>query len=80
VEPVADASCDPEKLALWGEFHESVAKLPDEQCEVFDLIWYHGLTQEETADVLGISLSSVKRRWQSARVNLMESLGNESPF
>ncbi len=75
----ADSSGDPGKLAAWGEFHERIQQLPDEQREVFDLLWYHGLTQEEAAELLRVSLSTVKRRWLTARVKLADSLGGEFP-
>jgi RNA polymerase sigma factor (sigma-70 family) len=70
----------PLQLAGWTEFHERVAALPDDECEIFGLLWYHGLTQDEAAEVLGISLSTVKRRWQDARLHLMEIYGGEPPF
>jgi RNA polymerase sigma factor (sigma-70 family) len=70
----------PLELAGWTEFHEQVASLPEEECEIFGLLWYHGLTQDEAAEVLDISLSTVKRRWQAARLHLMEIFGGEPPF
>lgn len=70
---------EPERLAAWSEFHEQVGKLPDEEREVFDLIWYQELTQAEAAAVLGVSERTVKRRWQSARLRLHERLGGLLP-
>jgi DNA-directed RNA polymerase specialized sigma24 family protein len=70
----------PLQLAGWTEFHGRVAELPEDECEIFGLLWYHGLTQDEAAEVLGISLSTVKRRWQAARLHLMETFGGEPPF
>ena len=40
--------------------------LSDEQREVFDLLWYEGLTQPEAATVLGVSLKTVNR-WVNGR-------------
>jgi RNA polymerase sigma factor (sigma-70 family) len=65
-------------LADWTEFHEQVAQLQEEDREVFDLLWYEGLTRDEVAALLGLSLSTVKRRWLSARLNLMNALGGKS--
>jgi RNA polymerase sigma-70 factor (ECF subfamily) len=50
--------------------------LPDEEREVVNLLWYDELTQEEVATVLNVSLRTVKRRWQSARLKLAEALGS----
>ena len=65
-DPTDDEADDPLKLAVWGEFHEAVQKLPDGEREVFELLWYQGLTQEEAAELLACDRSTVKRRWRSA--------------
>jgi RNA polymerase sigma-70 factor (ECF subfamily) len=61
---------EPQSLEDWADFHEFVAALPEEEREVFDLLWYQGLTQAEAAEVLGVSERSVRRRWFSARERL----------
>ena len=63
-------SDEPEDLTLWAEFHEAVNELPDELREIVDLLYYEGLTQDEAAEVLGISPRTLKRRWQAAKVLL----------
>src|SRR5262249_56458704 len=68
----ADLSQEPSRLAAWGEFHEQIAALPDEEREAFDLLWYQGLSQAEAAELLGVSERTVKRRWQAARLKLHE--------
>ncbi len=47
---------------------------PEEEQEIINLIWYEGLSQEEAAKLLDISMRTVKRRWQSARMKLHEVL------
>jgi len=74
-----DPSDDPARLAAWGEFHEQIGALPDEEREVFDLIWYQGLSQAETAELLNVSERTIKRRWQAARLKLHEALEGEVP-
>lgn len=69
----------PEGLEGWTAFHEFIEGLPDEQREVFNLLWYEGLTQPEAAEVLGVSLATLKRRWQSARILLHGAMRGESP-
>jgi RNA polymerase sigma-70 factor (ECF subfamily) len=75
----ADESADPTQLARWSEFHERIETLPDEEREVFDLVWYQGLSQAEVAELLQVSERTIKRRWQSARLKLHELLQGESP-
>lgn len=66
---------DPSRLAAWAEFHAQVERLPDEDREVFDLIWHQELSQAEVASLLGVSERTVKRRWASARLCLQKVLG-----
>lgn len=75
----ADTSGEPGRLALWGEFHEQVEKLPEDEREVVDLLWYQGLTQEEAAGILKVSDRTVKRRWQAARLKLHDALQGGLP-
>jgi RNA polymerase sigma-70 factor (ECF subfamily) len=71
----ADAAPAPDRLELWARFHECIDGLPDEEREVFALVWYHDLEQQEVARLLGISESTVKRRWRQARLALAERCG-----
>ncbi|HKI31681.1 MAG TPA: sigma-70 family RNA polymerase sigma factor [Gemmataceae bacterium] len=75
----ADNAADPEQLALWTEFHCQAGSLPDDAREVFDLIWYQGLTQMEAAEVIGVSDRTVKSRWRAARLALCRALGGTLP-
>lgn len=75
----ADFGDDPARLAAWGEFHQQVEALPEEERETFDLLWYQGLTQAEAGTLLGISERTVKRRWQSARLLLHDRLKGQLP-
>jgi RNA polymerase sigma-70 factor (ECF subfamily) len=70
---------EPEQLAVWEEFHRQADALPDEEREIFDLLWYQGLPQAEAAAVLGVSERTVKRRWQAARLKLHGALKGELP-
>jgi RNA polymerase sigma-70 factor (ECF subfamily) len=64
------SSLDPARLAGWTEFHRQVEALPDEEKQVFDLLHYQELPQAEAAQVLGLSLATLKRRWLAARLRL----------
>lgn len=67
-------SVEPETLEAWTRFHELAEALPEEEREVVSILWYEGLSQPEAASVLGVSLATVKRRWQAARLRLFELL------
>jgi RNA polymerase sigma-70 factor (ECF subfamily) len=75
----APSSDDPARFASWGEFHEKIDALPEADRELFDLLYYQGLTQPEAAGLLGVSLATLKRRWFAAQERLYESLGGNVP-
>jgi RNA polymerase sigma-70 factor (ECF subfamily) len=75
----ADVTHDPSRIEAWAEFHREVAALPDDEREVFDLIWYQGLSRAEAAEVLGISERTLMRRWQEARLALYDALDGQLP-
>ena len=69
---------EPETIEAWAKFHEVVETLIEHEREVVNLLWYEEMTHPEAAEVLGISLATVKRRWQSARIRLSETLDGEA--
>ena len=74
---LASGSSNP--LDQWTEFHEAAAGLPESQREVFDLVWYHGLSQSEVASVQHVSVRTVKKRWNAARLAIYDALGGRLP-
>jgi RNA polymerase sigma-70 factor (ECF subfamily) len=75
----SNSTFDGEKVRRWTEFHEAVARLPDELRAVFDLLWYQGISQAEAAALLGVAVPTVKVRWMKARLAVQKALGG-SPF
>src|SRR5262245_8119802 len=69
-EDPADLSHEPCSLAQWTELHQQIDALPDEEREVVGLLFYQGLSQAETAKVLGVSVRTVQRRWHAALCKL----------
>jgi RNA polymerase sigma-70 factor (ECF subfamily) len=69
----------PDRLAAWTDFHKEVDRLPEEEREVFDLLWYQGMKQTEAAALLNVSTKTIKRRWQSACLKLHDSLKDNLP-
>jgi RNA polymerase sigma factor (sigma-70 family) len=64
-----------EKVQRWTEFHEAVARLPDDLRAVFDLLWYQEMSQAEAAAILGIAVRTVKMRWMKGRLQVQQALG-----
>lgn len=72
--PILCMADDAQMPVGWDRFHDLVEALPDEERAVVDCLFVSELTQEETAQVLGLSLRTVKRRWQSARIRLQRAI------
>ncbi|MGD8414994.1 MAG: sigma-70 family RNA polymerase sigma factor [Candidatus Latescibacterota bacterium] len=55
---------------------EELGRLDERQSKVVELRFFAGLTQEETAEVLGVSVPTVRRDWRLARAWLGRHLEN----
>jgi RNA polymerase sigma factor (sigma-70 family) len=75
-----ETTYDPGRLAAWAEFHAAVAALGEADRELFDLLWYQGLTQAEAAALLAVTERTVNSRWLAARVRLGNALGGQLPI
>jgi RNA polymerase sigma-70 factor (ECF subfamily) len=75
----ADDSHEPGRLAQWCEFHQHVDDLPEEEREVVGLLFYQGMSQAEAAELLGVTVRTVQRRWQAALLRLHDLLEGELP-
>lgn len=68
------AAPDPDVLAVDAAL-EKLAALDQEQARLVELRYFGGLSVDETAEALGMSPATVKRRWTSARAFLARELG-----
>jgi RNA polymerase sigma factor (sigma-70 family) len=76
---VAEASGQPESLEEWTAFHEAVDRLPEEERQVMDLLWYRGLTHAQAAESLGLATKTIQRRWTSARLMIRDATKSDHP-
>lgn len=67
-----DAGGSRNQLAL--DLLDAIGKLPDEEREVVELIFFHGYSQPEVGEIIGVHEDTVKRRWARARVKLADHL------
>lgn len=74
----ADDTHDPGRLAEWWELHQHIDALPAPERSVVDLLFYHGLSQVQAASVLGVTIRTVQRRWQSALLQLHPRVRGET--
>jgi RNA polymerase sigma factor (TIGR02999 family) len=74
-ESLAGAANVPDMLPALDEALERLEKLDPEQARIVELRFFAGLTNEEAADALGLSVATLKRRWSLARAWLFRELG-----
>jgi RNA polymerase sigma-70 factor (ECF subfamily) len=79
LDQAADRADESEDLELWRRFHEAVEQLPAEEREVIGLVFYHGWTQAQIAELFGMDERTVRRRWQSACLGLNRIVGDKLP-
>ena len=72
--PASDTNLD-----RWTLFHEAIGNLPDEEREVFHLVWYLGADQKTIATLMNCSERTVKYRWRSAREAVRAELEGKPP-
>lgn len=77
--PEPPAPEDPDDLDRWAALHEAVQQLPAEEREVFGLTLYHGLSQQQVADLVGVHVRTVRRRMAAAVEALGAALGDRLP-
>jgi RNA polymerase sigma factor (TIGR02999 family) len=65
---------DYEQILALDEALARLALLDERQSQVVEMRYFGGLTEEETAEVLQISVRTVKREWSSARAWLYAEL------
>jgi RNA polymerase sigma factor (TIGR02999 family) len=64
----------PEELIALDQALDKLSKLNERQSKVIEYWFFVGLTHEETAEVLGVSVPSVRRDWRLARAWLSREL------
>jgi RNA polymerase sigma factor (sigma-70 family) len=75
----AMAATEDHDLELWCRFHEAVEQLPAAEREVMGLVFYHGWTQAQIAELFEVDERTIRRRWQSACLRLHELVGQRLP-
>jgi RNA polymerase sigma factor (sigma-70 family) len=79
VEAAQDRRDDSEELDRWAAFHTAVEALPVEQREVVSLVFYHGWTHEQIAELLQVTDRTVRRYWAAGCLALAQKLGGRLP-
>jgi RNA polymerase sigma factor (sigma-70 family) len=66
-------------LEIWCRFHEAVEHLSPEEREVVGLVFYHGWTQTQIAELFQVDERTIRRRWQTACAQLKRRVGGRLP-
>ena len=66
-----------EQSELQRRFRQALAQLPQRQRETLHLVFYQDLSLSEAAEVMNISIGSVRRHYERGKKRLRESLDRE---
>lgn len=70
----AGSASDDDQLLAVNDALEKFAALDPQKAELVKLRYFVGMTIEEAAEALGISLATAKRHWAYARACLAEEI------
>lgn len=79
IDEAHDPAETPDQIDRWTRLHAAAGELPDDERELFHLVWYLGMQQAEASTLLGCSVRTVKRRWESAKSLLANAVLGEPP-
>ena len=74
--PAPDGGID---LIVLDDLLTRLAALDERQARLVELRFFAGLTEEEAAETLGVSLRTVQKDWRKARAWLLAELEREPP-
>jgi RNA polymerase sigma-70 factor (ECF subfamily) len=75
----AERAPDDDATGVLEALYDEIEALPDKEREVVDLLYFHGMSQSDTAIILGVTDRSVRRYWTAARLKLLQKLPNPLP-
>ena len=78
LDKIGQASLSVEPASVYHDLNAAFQELPEEQRETLELVFYHGLSQEEVAQVLNIAPGTVKSRLHRAKDRLRAWMNAES--
>lgn len=79
IEDVASEPDGPDRMAEWTRFHETVESLCESDRDLFGMVWYLGMSQDEIADFLGCSPRTVRRRWDETKRSFVAAFQADPP-
>jgi len=75
--PAIELNVDPVRVLEIDEALARFEALDPEAAQVVTLRFFTGMTNEQAADVIGVSVSTIERRWRVARAWLGREIGEE---
>jgi RNA polymerase sigma factor (TIGR02999 family) len=73
------AAAEAERLLALEEALEALARIDERLPRIVECRFFAGMTDEETAEALGVSTRTVQRDWMRARAWLREVMGGAEP-
>jgi RNA polymerase sigma factor (sigma-70 family) len=66
-------------LSMCAEFHEWIRALPEDDRELFEMMYYLAMKEEDVAHVMNCSSKTVHRRWRRLKERLADAVKDHWP-
>ena len=76
-EPCSQPEIELERSEMQRRFQEALAQLPPRQRETLHLVFYQDLSLSEAAEIMNVSVGSVRRHYERGKKRLREALDRE---
>jgi RNA polymerase sigma factor (sigma-70 family) len=70
---------EPSSLIEWADFYGKINQLPEENRQIFDLLWFQGLSQIEAAKALNMPTRTFTRKWTETKLLIRVLMHNQGP-
>ncbi len=77
---IPGTSIDEDSIEQLHEALQALAKIDRRSHFVVELRYFGGMREQEIAELLNVSVPTVKRDWRKARAFLFDALGNDTPM
>lgn len=70
---------EPSSFIEWAEFYAKIEELPMENKQIFDLLWFQGLSQVDAAKALDMPTRTFTRKWTETKLLIRLLMHNQGP-
>jgi len=78
IDTLGPTTDDPFSIAAWHDLHQRIDReLTDPERELWELLYYQGVSQAQAAELLGLPERTIRRHWLLLRERLAQSMDGD---